>query len=100
MTSYDVFDMYLEENVVLKFNLWCKEGPSDIVKQRKTLGEFSTLYETLRLNEDKFHEYTRMSVSTFDYILEKIGDRLIVTSTNFHISDSIGPAEKLIVTLR
>ena len=62
MASYDVFDMYLEKNSVLKFSLWCKEGPSDIVKQRKTLREFSTLYATLRLNEDKFHEYTRLYI--------------------------------------
>lgn len=99
MSAYDVVDMYLEENSLLKFDL-LKEGPSDIVKQRKKFGEFSTLYETLRLNEDKFREYTRMSVSTFDYILEKIESSLKLTTTNFHISDSITPAEKLIVTLR
>nr|CAI5828891.1 unnamed protein product [Callosobruchus analis] len=91
--------MYLEENCVLKLSLM-REGPSDIVKQRRHFGEFSTLYETLRLNDKKFHEYTRMSVTTFDYILTKIESRLERTSTNFHLSDLISPAEKLIVTLR
>ncbi|CAH1974178.1 unnamed protein product [Acanthoscelides obtectus] len=100
MASYDIFDMCLEENSVLKFDLLCKEGPSHIVRQRKRLGEFSTLYETLRSDENKFYEYTRMSVPTFDYILEKIDARLKLTATNFHISDSITSAEKLIVTLR
>nr|CAH7726249.1 unnamed protein product [Callosobruchus chinensis] len=41
-----------------------------------------------------------MSVTTFDYILTKIESRLERTSTNFHLSDLISPAEKLIVTLR
>nr|CAH7734950.1 unnamed protein product [Callosobruchus chinensis]CAH7743374.1 unnamed protein product [Callosobruchus chinensis] len=99
MASYDDIDMYLEENCVLKLSLM-REGPSDIVKQRRHFGEFSTLYETLRLNDKKFHEYTRMSVTTFDYILTKIESRLERTSTNFHLSDLISPAEKLIVTLR
>lgn len=98
MSSYDIIDMYLEENSFLKFNF--KEGPSDIVKQRKKFGEFSTLYASLRLNNEKFREYTRMSISSFDYILKKIEPRLKVASTNFHISDIITPTEKLIVTLR
>lgn len=99
MASYDDTDIYLEENCVLKLN-FMREGPSDIVKQRRYFGEFSTLYETLRLNDQKFHEYTRMSVTTFDYILTKIESRLERTCTNFHLSHLISPAEKLIVTLR
>nr|CAH7712394.1 unnamed protein product [Callosobruchus chinensis] len=95
MASYDDIDMYLEENCVLKLSLM-REGPSDIVKQRRHFGEFSTLYETLRLNDKKFHEYTRMSVTTFDYILTKIESRLERTSTNFHLSDLISPAEKFL----
>ncbi|XP_077294602.1 uncharacterized protein LOC143917082 [Arctopsyche grandis] len=41
-----------------------------------------------------------MTVTTFDYILKKIESRLKLTRTNFHPSDSITPAEKLIVTIR
>lgn len=93
------FDMLLEENSFLKQDLFLvKKGPSGVVKQRSRFGEFATLYESLRSQPDKFHEYTRMSISSFDYILGKIESHLKVTDNNFH--HTIAPAEKLIVTLR
>lgn len=100
MAADDVLiDTFLEENIFVKMEfINRKEGPSAIVKQRKKFGEFTTLYENLRSHGEKFYEYTRMSVSTFDYILKKIEPRLNVMDTNFHIT--IRPAEKLIVTLR
>lgn len=92
-------DFLLEENTFLKVDLFSvKKGPSILVKQRELFGEFNTLYESLRTDPDKFHEYTRMSVSTFDYILKKIDTRLRVPCTNFH--STISPEEKLIITLR
>jgi hypothetical protein len=100
MDSDDLlFDIILEENTILKANLFSeRKGPSVVVKQRKLFGEFNTLYESLRTEPVKFQEYTRMSVSTFDYIIQKIESRLKVTDTNFHVT--ISPAEKLIVILR
>lgn len=52
-------------------------------------------YETIRSQPDKFHSYTGMSVSTFDFILMKIELRLRLNDTNFLCT--ISPAEKLIV---
>lgn len=44
MASYDIIDMDLEENSFLKFGLLCKGGQSEIVKQRKNIGDFSYNY--------------------------------------------------------
>jgi hypothetical protein len=80
-----LFDLLLEENTFLIVDLFSvRKGPSIVVKRKEMSGEFSTLYESLRSDPDKFHEYTRMSASTFDYILEKIESRLRVPDTNFH----------------
>ena len=45
-----------------------------INKQREMFGEFHHLYGELRFLE-RFFEYTRMSVQTFDFVLNKIKDR-------------------------
>jgi hypothetical protein len=78
MDSDDLLlDIILEENTIFKANLFSvKKSRSVVVKQRKLFGEFNILYESLRTDPVKFQEYTRMSVSTFDYRLQKMESRL------------------------
>jgi len=66
---------------------------------RNIFGEFHQLYNELRKDETRFVAYTRMKISTFDYILKNIEPLIIKTWTNF-IRAPIMRAERLIVTLR
>lgn len=75
-----------------------KDSVHEINKNREINGEFFTLYEELRLYPRRFFEYTRMSVSTFDYILSKISPKITKQDSNFR--KSISPKEKLFITLR
>jgi len=52
----------------------------------------------LRKDELKFKNFTRMSSTTFDFILNEIGEAIRSQDTNFR--QSIAPAEKLLATLR
>ena len=70
-----------------------------INKDRSTLGEFHHLYHQLRNDPEKFHAYFRMTIPTFDYILDKIQDRLLKKWTNFN-RQPINPTERLVITLR
>ena len=56
------------------------------------MGEFHRMYEDLRNDSEKFKEYYRMHIKTFDYILEKIRHKLTKKWTNFNLqrSDGIG----------
>lgn len=75
-----------------------KEGIHEINKNREK-GEFHSLYHELRKHPEKFFNYSRMSIETFDYILLKIQCKLEKRWTNF-ITNPIVPCEKLIITLR
>jgi len=55
-----------------KHRLWVR----DIYRDRETFGEYHHLYPQLREDEDKFFEYFRMSIATFDLLLSKISHRL------------------------
>lgn len=65
-------------------------------KARKD-GEYFRTCLPLRDYPDKFFNYFRMSVDTFDYILEAIQDD-IKKQSNFR--EVVSPAEKLSITLR
>jgi hypothetical protein len=69
-----------------------------IILERSTRGAFHLLYCDLRKHDIKFCSYTRMSVETFDQLLQHIGNDIEGRDTNFR--QSIRPEEKLIVTLR
>lgn len=56
------------------------------------------LLDELRNFEDKFFEYTRMTASSFDYLLHLIEPKIQKRDSNFR--KCITPAEKLLVTLR
>lgn len=45
-------------------------------RERKVYGEYHHLYKKLRKFPKRFHEYLRMDVTTFDYILCLVSPRL------------------------
>lgn len=91
--------VFLLESPILRWEvLNTRDGVHEINKNRELNGEFFNLFEKLRLYPTKFFEYTRMSISTFDYILSKIAPKITKEDTNFR--KSISPAEKLFLTLR
>ena len=68
------------------------------MKNREKFSEFHHLYSELRDNENLFYAYTRMSTTTFNYIVESIKPKFNLKSTNFR--DPISVEERLLVTLR
>lgn len=65
---------------------------------RKTEGEYHTLYRHLINDEEKFVQYCRMDSGTFEMILKKITPKIVKRNTRFR--EAISPREKLIVCLR
>nr|CAH7740478.1 unnamed protein product [Callosobruchus chinensis] len=57
------------------------------------------LFNDLRIDNQRFFEYMRMSIDTFDYIIEKIGHKVNITWKNCH-SQPITIEERLMLTLR
>nr|CAI5855744.1 unnamed protein product [Callosobruchus analis] len=52
----------------------------------------------LKAQPQKFNEYFRMELQTFDYVLNKVDQRLIRDWCNH--KNRISPEERLMVTLR
>lgn len=69
--------------------------PLFVVRSRH--GEFHHLYCDLRRHPDRFFEFMRMSVQTFDFILAKVETHLLRKKT---CMVPITPAERLYVTIR
>lgn len=67
--------------------------------QRYEFGEFHHLFKQLRDHPEKFIEYMRMNIQTFDYILAHISNRIQKVYRNCH-SRPILPEERLMVTVR
>ncbi|XP_077118930.1 uncharacterized protein LOC143775001 [Ranitomeya variabilis] len=65
---------------------------------RMTRGVQSTLYLELRHNPHKFHNYVRMRIEHFDFLLAKLEDVIRRQDTRMRLA--ITPAERLMVTLR
>lgn len=88
-----------DSNLFLTLDLlWAKEEVNPYYRARKRKGEFYRNYEEQRQCPDKFYDYTRMSVETFDYILEAI-KRDLESGINPKRYRGISPAEKLYLTL-
>ncbi|KAG8314835.1 hypothetical protein J6590_083513 [Homalodisca vitripennis] len=68
-----------------------------MLQSRPTRGQFFTFFYELRLYEETFFNYTRMSVASFDQLLNKIADSIRGTDTSMR--PCIGVEEKLLVTL-
>ena len=83
--------MLLMENNLLKLRLLRKlkkmhdyrKQTHRIYRNRLVYGEFHHLYLELRADEITFREYTRMTINTFDYIVEKIRGACYHCTTNF-----------------
>ena len=74
-------------------------GESEIWRDRNIYSEFFHLVPQLRRNPARFHNYYRMSIASFDYILELLTPRLTKQPCNRR-KTPISPAEKLTVTIR
>lgn len=71
----------------------------EILKGRPTYGEYHHLFPMLRRYPEKFYEYIRMEISTFDYILAGVRPHCQKNWCNLHKSP-IEVEERLVVTLR
>ncbi|PIN97952.1 hypothetical protein AB205_0155820, partial [Aquarana catesbeiana] len=68
-----------------------------IIAQREGRGQFGVLYNDVRAHEDKFFNYTRMSIRSFDELLALLSSHLEQQNTSFR--RSIPAIERLIITL-
>jgi hypothetical protein len=64
----------------------------------KTEGDFFTLYKELVDDEEKFHQYFRMSKYQFNDLLSRIEP--LITNKNTTFREAITPIKKLAVCLR
>lgn len=69
-----------------------------ILSERLSSSLYNTLYPDLRLHEEKFFNYFRMSVASFDFLYDCVENDL--KPSEDAIRYCISPKEKLIVTLR
>ncbi|CAI9602963.1 unnamed protein product, partial [Staurois parvus] len=69
-----------------------------LTSQRLTNSLFATIYRDLRKYPKKFFNFTQMSISTFDALLEILRPRLTCSDTNTW--RSVSAEERLLVTLR
>ncbi|XP_044133206.1 uncharacterized protein LOC122925927 [Bufo gargarizans] len=69
-----------------------------IVAQRIQKGQFHTLYNDLRQDPFKFHNFCRMSMESFDHLLTSLHPDLNFRDTSMR--RSISAEQRLIVTLR
>ena len=73
-------------------------GLHPINEKRNKENILQNFIKELRSDDDKFRNFTRMSVNTFDYVLNVITDRIRKPDSKFR--KSIPPTQKLLVTLR
>lgn len=69
-----------------------------ILRDRVVHGQFVTLYPNLRMYGKKVFDYLRMSITSFDELIELI--RQDISSSETHLRPSVSPEEKLVITLR
>lgn len=71
----------------------------EIFKKRSLFGEYHHLFKDLKKHSKKFYDYTRMNLSTFNYILQKVTPMCEKNWCNLH-NNPTGAEERLVVTLR
>ncbi|KAM5165185.1 LOW QUALITY PROTEIN: uncharacterized protein ACMZJ9_007622 [Mantella aurantiaca] len=69
-----------------------------IVSSRPSMGEFHLLYGQMRDHPEKFADYFRMSIASFDELLSLVSEGIRRDDTNYRMA--ISPVERLVVTLR
>jgi hypothetical protein len=65
---------------------------------RETSGRFIKFYNDIRLYPEKFFNYYRMSIKTFDELLQKVRGHISKRST--HWQNPLSAKERLTITLR
>ena len=70
----------------------------ETLSKRKELGEFHTLVNELYLDEERFHQYFRMSKCQFTEILSFLKEDLARQAT--YLRQPISPTERLAICLR
>lgn len=65
---------------------------------RESNKRFFTFYEEIRKYPNKFFEYYRMSISSFDELLEKLRPHITKKITKFR--HPVCPEERLTITIR
>ncbi|XP_066460207.1 uncharacterized protein [Eleutherodactylus coqui] len=68
------------------------------VCQRSSKGHLATFYQDLRQHPEKFSQFCRISIQTFDKLLEELRSGLILQDSSS--SQNILPEERLLITLR
>ncbi|KAK0073882.1 hypothetical protein PV325_009066 [Microctonus aethiopoides] len=66
--------------------------------QRDSMEKFQRFYENIRLYNEKFFQYYRMSIKSFDELVKIL--RPHITKENTQFRNSISAEERLTVTLR
>ena len=69
-----------------------------LLQERRSKGVFTVFYSDLRRYENKFFNYVRMSVRSFDELLNELRPSIAGQDTNMR--QCITPEEKLLVTSR
>ncbi len=69
-----------------------------INQKREDVGAFYTLFPDLRNDEEKFFNYFRMSISSFDELHARLKDN--IQRKNTKMRNCIQPVEMLDITLR
>ena len=69
-----------------------------INKARRRLGEYHRLVQELRLDNERFYRYFRMSSEKFDLLLSKVGPKIQRKGSNFQ--SPLCPSQRLAITLR
>lgn len=72
-----LFDTYTYLLVTLDL-LCVKDDVNSYNRARKQKGDFHRYYEEQRQCPDKYYDYTRMSIETFNYILEAAKRNLVL----------------------
>lgn len=68
-------------------------------KNRNVTGEYHHFFPKIKKFPEKFEQYLRMKVVTFEYILSAISPHLVKKWSNFHTLPIL-PEERLLPTLR
>ena len=68
------------------------------LSHRLSIGNFHTSFNNHRIYPEKFFQYYRMSVTSFDELLGLIGENIVKQDTIMR--QSIHPAERLVICLR
>lgn len=76
-----------------------RQGIHPVNRERQRYGEYHHLFLTLKKHDERFFQYMRMTLNTFNYILEKTEHRLTKTWCNWH-KQPILPEERLVITIR